>query len=61
MSLSELAIRHHVLNSLAWTTYPPVGMMDDAERITDELVQVIDIEHKDVAIVAHSYGGIVAS
>lgn len=35
--------------------------MDDARRITDELVQLIDIEHKDVAIVAHSYEGIVAS
>jgi hypothetical protein len=36
-------------------------MMDDARRITDELVQLIDIERKDVAIVAHSYGGIDAS
>lgn len=36
-------------------------MIDDARRITDELVRLVDIQNKNVVIVAHSYGGIVAT
>lgn len=40
---------------------PPVSMMDDAKCITDELARLVETEGKDVAVVAHSYGGIVAT
>jgi hypothetical protein len=36
-------------------------MMDDAKCITDELARLVETEGKDVAVVAHSYGGIVAT
>lgn len=35
--------------------------MDDARCIRDELVKLVDEEHKDVIVVAHSYGGVVAT
>lgn len=40
---------------------PPLGTMDDAKRIAEELTDLIDNLERDVAIVAHSYGGIVTS
>ncbi|KAJ4358663.1 uncharacterized protein N0V89_003247 [Didymosphaeria variabile] len=38
-----------------------VGLAEDAERITSELVTLIEGEEKDVIVVAHSYGGVVAT
>jgi pimeloyl-ACP methyl ester carboxylesterase len=40
---------------------PPVGLMEDAECIRSELEQLINVESKDVIVIAHSYGGMVAS
>ena len=40
---------------------PPLGLMDDAKCIADELAQLVQNQEKDVIIVAHSYGGIVAT
>ena len=40
---------------------PPVCLVDDAKRITHELEQLVEEKQKDVLVVAHSYGGMVAN
>jgi hypothetical protein len=40
---------------------PPIGLMDDVQCIRSELERLVDTESKDVIIVAHSYGGCVAT
>jgi pimeloyl-ACP methyl ester carboxylesterase len=40
---------------------PPIGLMEDAQCIRDELVRLIEGEERDIVVVAHSYGGVVAT
>jgi len=40
---------------------PPIGLEEDAHRIADELKQLVEVEEKDVIVVAHSYGGVIAT
>ncbi|KAF2731534.1 alpha beta-hydrolase [Polyplosphaeria fusca] len=40
---------------------PPIGLMEDAQCIRDELKQLIHVEEKDVIVIAHSYGGAVST
>lgn len=40
---------------------PPIGLMEDAQLIRDELKRLIEIEEKDVLVFAHSYGGVVTA
>ena len=40
---------------------PPIGLMEDAEMIRAELDRLINVESKDVIVIAHSYGGIVTT
>jgi pimeloyl-ACP methyl ester carboxylesterase len=40
---------------------PPVGLMEDAQCIRHELVRLIEEEERDLIVVAHSYGGVVAT
>lgn len=40
---------------------PPIGLKEDAKCIRDELKSLVDIQEKNVIVVAHSYGGIVAT
>ncbi|KAK9781027.1 putative AB hydrolase-1 domain-containing protein [Seiridium cardinale] len=40
---------------------PPIGLMEDAQCIRDELKGLIEDESKDVIVVAHSYGGLVTT
>jgi pimeloyl-ACP methyl ester carboxylesterase len=38
-----------------------VGLLDDAQCIRDQLNQLIVEDGKDVVVIAHSYGGVVAT
>jgi pimeloyl-ACP methyl ester carboxylesterase len=40
---------------------PPIGLFEDAQSIRDELKRLIEDEHRNVFVVAHSYGGVVAT
>ena len=40
---------------------PPIGMEDDAKCIRKELKRLVEQEHKEAIVFAHSYGGLVAS
>lgn len=40
---------------------PPIGLMEDAECIRTDLKELIDTQSKDVIVIAHSYGGVVAT
>ena len=40
---------------------PPTGLKEDAQVIQDELTKLIHKQQKEVLVVAHSYGGIVAT
>ena len=40
---------------------PPMGLIEDAQAIRDELTRLIETEGKDVIVVAHSYGGVVTT
>lgn len=40
---------------------PPVGLMDDAQCIREELGNLIDHERRTVIVIAHSYGGVVTT
>src|ERR1700761_6439425 len=40
---------------------PPIGLMEDAYVIRTELSNLIDTESRDVIVIAHSYGGMVAT
>jgi hypothetical protein len=40
---------------------PPIGLMEDAQCIRSELKELVDTDSKDVIVIAHSYGGMVAS
>lgn len=40
---------------------PPIGLAEDAQCIRDELKKLVEVEQKDVIVVAHSYGGIVTT
>ncbi len=40
---------------------PPITLKDDAECITHELEKLVEQENKDVVVVGHSYGGVVAT
>jgi hypothetical protein len=40
---------------------PPIGLMEDAQRIRDELEWLIETEHREAIVVAHSAGGVVAT
>jgi alpha-beta hydrolase superfamily lysophospholipase len=40
---------------------PPFGPIEDAQCIRSELHNLVEKEGKDVIVVAHSYGGVVAS
>ncbi|KAL9615976.1 MAG: hypothetical protein Q9160_009100 [Pyrenula sp. 1 TL-2023] len=40
---------------------PPIGLMEDAQTIREELEKLVDKECKDVIVVGHSYGGVVTA
>jgi hypothetical protein len=40
---------------------PIIGLKEDAECIREELRNLIDLENKEVLVVAHGYGGMVAT
>ncbi|KAF2651493.1 alpha/beta-hydrolase [Lophiostoma macrostomum CBS 122681] len=40
---------------------PPIGLLEDAQCIRSELSRLIDEDGKEVIVVAHSYGGVVAT
>jgi pimeloyl-ACP methyl ester carboxylesterase len=40
---------------------PTAGLAEDADSITSELVNLIEVEEREVIVVAHSYGGVIAS
>lgn len=40
---------------------PPIGLMEDAQCIRDEVKKLIEEQRRDVVVIAHSYGGIVAT
>jgi len=40
---------------------PPVGLMEDAQVVRDELEQLVVEEEKDVIVIGHSYGGLVVT
>ncbi|KAL1970746.1 hypothetical protein VTN77DRAFT_2580 [Rasamsonia byssochlamydoides] len=40
---------------------PPIGLMEDAETIRDELKKLVETEQKGVLVMAHSYGGVVTA
>ena len=40
---------------------PPIGLMEDAQCIKSELERLIEVENKEVIIIAHSYGGMVTT
>ena len=40
---------------------PPIGFEEDSQCIFDELVTLVDKEARDVIVVGHSYGGVVAT
>jgi len=40
---------------------PPMGLMEDAQAIRDELTKLVETEEKSVIVIGHSYGGVVMS
>ncbi|KAF2496335.1 alpha/beta-hydrolase [Lophium mytilinum] len=40
---------------------PPIGLMEDAQAIREELMTLIEEEGKSVIVIGHSYGGVVIS
>ncbi|KAI0023844.1 alpha beta-hydrolase [Xylariomycetidae sp. FL0641] len=40
---------------------PPIGLTEDAQRIRQEVSQLVEVEEKEIIVVAHSYGGEVAT
>lgn len=40
---------------------PPVGTMEDAQCIRDEVARLVEGEGRDIIVVAHSYGGVITT
>lgn len=45
----------------SFAALPPIGLVEDAKCIENELRNLVDDQEKDVIVTAHSYGGVVAT